>query len=111
MIGLGRFGTSVARTLHELGYEVTAIDTDHVRVEEAAEFTSLAAQGDATDEEMLRSLDVDHSDVGIVAITGNLEASILAALQLKRIGMPWVIAKARTELHGELAAAGSAPTG
>lgn len=102
VVGLGRFGTSVARTLYELGYEVTAIDSDQHRIEEAADFTSLAAQGDATDEELLRSLDVHHSDVAIVSMSSNLEASILATLQLKRIGVPWVIAKARAELHGEL---------
>ncbi|MCC6791144.1 MAG: TrkA family potassium uptake protein [Thermomicrobiales bacterium] len=102
VIGLGRFGTSVARTLHDLGYEVTAIDSDQHRIEDASDFTSLAAQGDATDEDLLRSLDVGHSDVAIVSMSSNLEASILATLQLKRIGVPWVVAKARAELHGEL---------
>lgn len=102
VIGLGRFGTSVSRTLHELGYEVTAIDADPHRVEEVAEFTSLAAQGDASDEDLLRSLDVHHSDVAVVAMSSNLEGSILATLQLKKIGVPWVVAKAQTELHEEL---------
>ena len=102
VIGLGRFGRSVARTLHELGYEVTAIDVDERRVEEATDYASLAAQGDGTDEDLLRSLQVDRSDAAIVAQGSNLEASILSALLLKRLNVPFVIAKANSDLHGEV---------
>jgi trk system potassium uptake protein TrkA len=104
VIGLGRFGTSLARTLHELGYDVTAIDIGERQVAEAADFVTLAAQGDGTDEEMLRSLHVERSDVGVVAQGENLEASVLTTLLLKRLGVPWVVAKAKTALHGELLA-------
>ena len=104
VIGLGRFGTSTARTLHELGYEVTAIDIGEKQVAEASSFVTLAAQGDGTDEDLLRSLHVEQSDVGIVAQGENLEASVLATLVLKRLGVPWVIAKAASFLHGELLA-------
>lgn len=102
IIGLGRFGTSLARNLHDLGYEVTAIDTDARRVADVANFVALAAQGDGTDEELLHSLAVDRSDVAIVAQGQSLEASVLATLLLKRLEVPWVVAKARTRLHGEL---------
>lgn len=102
VIGLGRFGTSVARTLHSLGYDVTAIDLDEQRVEDAAEYVALSAQGDGTDEVVLRQLQVDRADVAIVAQASNLEASVLTTLILKKIGVPWVVAKARTELHGEI---------
>jgi trk system potassium uptake protein len=102
VIGLGRFGSSVARTLHDLGYEVSAIDTSERIVAEAANYVSLAAQGDGTDEELLRSLHVDRSDVAIVAQGENLEASVLTTLILKRLGVPWVVSKARTSLHGDL---------
>lgn len=102
VIGLGRFGRSVARTLHELGYEVTAIDQDERRVEEASEFVELAAQGDGADEDLLRSLQVDRSAVAIVAQGSNLEKSILSTLILKRLGIKSVIAKANNELHGEV---------
>lgn len=104
VIGLGRFGTSLARSLHELGYEVSAIDIEERRVADAANFVSLAAQGDGTDEELLRSLNVDRSDVAVVAQGENLEASVLTTLMLKRLGVPWVIAKARSALHGDLLA-------
>ena len=102
VIGLGRFGRSVARTLHELGYEVIAIDMDERRVEEASEYVSLATQGDGTDEELLRSLQIERSDVVIVAQGSQLETSVLATLVAKRLGVPWVVAKATSELHGEV---------
>lgn len=102
VIGLGRFGTSAARTLHELGYEVMAIDIGEKQVAEASAFVTMAAQGDGTDEDLLRSLHVEQSDVGIVAQGENLEASVLATLVLKRLGIPWVVAKAASHLHGEL---------
>ncbi len=100
LIGLGRFGTSTARTLMSLGYEVLAIDIHERPVAEASDFVTLAAQGDGTDEELLRSLHVDESDVGIVAQGENLEASILTTMLLKQMGIPWVISKASSKLHG-----------
>jgi trk system potassium uptake protein TrkA len=102
VIGLGRFGTSLARNLHDLGYEVTAVDISERRVADVANFVSLAAQGDGTDEELLRSLHIDRSDVAIVAQGENLEASVLTTLNLKRLKVGWVVAKARTALHGDL---------
>jgi len=102
VIGLGRFGSSLARSLHDLGYEVTAIDLDVRRVEEAAAHATLSAQGDATDEDLLRSLDVHHSDVAVVSTGEAIDASLLATLILKRVAVPIVIATAKTELHSEL---------
>lgn len=102
VVGLGRFGKSTAYNLHDLGYEVTAIDVDERQVADAANSVALAAQGDGTDEELLLSLQVEESHVGIVAQATNLEASVLTTLLLKRIGIPWVVAKAKSELHGEL---------
>jgi trk system potassium uptake protein len=102
VIGLGRFGRSVARTLYELGYEVTAIDRDEHQVEEASDFVALATQGNGADEDLLRSLQVERSAVAIVAQGSELESSVLATLVLKRLGVPYVVAKANNELHGEV---------
>jgi trk system potassium uptake protein TrkA len=102
VIGLGRFGTSVARTLHSLGYEVTAIDRDEKKIQDAAEFVTLAAQGDGTDQDLLLQLHCDKSDVAVVAQGENLEASVLTTLLMKKLNVPWVISKAKTMLHGEL---------
>jgi trk system potassium uptake protein len=102
VIGLGRFGRSVVRTLYDLGYEVTAIDRDEHRVEEASDIVALATQGDGSDEDLLRSLQVERSAVAIVAQGSHLESSVLATLVLKRLGVPYVVAKANTALHGEV---------
>lgn len=102
VIGLGRFGTSVARTLSELGYEVLAIDTDERTIQAASEYVTLAAQGDGTDPELLTQLNVPDSDVVVVAQGENLEASVLSTLLLKKLKVPWVVSKAKTALHGEL---------
>jgi trk system potassium uptake protein TrkA len=102
VIGLGRFGRSVARTLYELGYEVTAIDRDEHQVEVASDFVAIATQGNGADEDLLRSLQVDRSAVVIVAQGSELESSVLATLVLKRLGVPYVVAKANNELHGEV---------
>lgn len=102
VIGLGRFGQNVARTLFELGYEVIAIDLVEQEVDRAVEFTALAVQGDGSDEELLRSLEIQRCTVGIVAHGKNVEANLLSTLQLKRIGVPFVTARATSELHREL---------
>jgi trk system potassium uptake protein TrkA len=102
VIGLGRFGRAAARTCHELGYEVLAIDLNEKLVDEASRFTSLAVEGDGADEELLRSLQVGRSDVGIVAQGANLEASILSTMMLKKLQVPYVVSKAQSELHGEV---------
>lgn len=102
VIGLGRFGTSVAKTLHELGYEVTAIDRGEKQIQDASDFVTLAIQGDGTDVELLQQLSIDKSSVAVVAQGESLEASVLTTLLLKKLKVPWVVAKAKTSLHGEL---------
>jgi trk system potassium uptake protein TrkA len=102
VIGLGRFGSSVAKTLSDLGHEVLAIDEDEERVQRVEGFVTHAVQADATDEHALRSLGIRNVDVAIVAIGGNLEASILAALLLKDLGVGHVVCKALSELHGKV---------
>lgn len=102
VIGLGRFGQNVVRTLFELGYEVTAIDLNENEVARASAYSALAVQGDGSDEDLLRSLDVQRCTVGIVAQGRNVEASLLSTLQLKRVGVPYVTARAISDLHREL---------
>lgn len=102
VIGLGRFGSSVAEVCADLGYDVTAIDIDEARIAEAADYATLAAQADGADEKALLSLGVDRSDVAVVGQGQNIEASISCALVLKQLGVPWVIAKAETRIHGEI---------
>lgn len=102
IIGLGRFGRSVAQTCHSLGYEVLAIDLDEKLVDAASRYSALAVEGDGTDEELLRSLQVERSDVAIVAQSSSLEASVLSTMLAKKISVPYVVSKAQTDLHGEV---------
>lgn len=100
VIGLGRFGSSIALELMKMGYEVLGIDHQEERVEEMSEHLTHAVVADATDEGIMRSLGVRNFDCGIVAIGDNMERSILAAILLKELGVKQVVAKAISILHG-----------
>ncbi len=100
VIGLGRFGSSLALELMAMGYEVLGIDHLEERVEEMSGQLTHAVMADATDEGIMRSLGVRNFDCGIVAIGDNMERSILAAILLKELGIKQVVAKAISILHG-----------
>ncbi|WP_248927787.1 potassium channel family protein [Paenibacillus hamazuiensis] len=102
VIGLGRFGSSLAKELVQLGYEVLGIDQDEEAVEEMSDVLTHAVVADATDEEVLRSLGIRNFDCAVVAIGDDIQASILAAILLKDIGVKTVVAKALSELHGKV---------
>lgn len=102
VIGLGRFGNSVARELERLGHEVLAIDRSEQRVNEIASDVTHALQLDAADEDALRSAGAAEFSTAIVAISTDAEPSIFAVMVLKRLGVPNVIAKAGSLLHGEI---------
>jgi len=100
IIGLGRFGFNMAKTLAENKCEVIAIDKDEERVRKASEYVTLAVQLEAMDEKALRSIGVQNVDVAIVSIGENIEASILVVMILKQMGVRYIVAKAVTSLHG-----------
>ncbi|GIO86669.1 potassium transporter Trk [Paenibacillus faecis] len=100
VIGLGRFGSSLALELMELGYEVLGIDRNEDVVEEWSHLLTHAVVADATDEEVLKSLGVRNFDCGIVAIGNDIQMSILSAILLKDLGIKTVVAKAISVLHG-----------
>ncbi|MBE1442253.1 trk system potassium uptake protein TrkA [Paenibacillus sp. OAS669] len=102
VIGMGRFGSSVARTLSDLGYEVLAIDSSEQRTQEISTMVTHVVQADSTDEEALRSLGLRNFDVVIVAIGQDIQSSILTTIILKEIGVPKVVVKAQNELHGKV---------
>ncbi len=102
VIGLGRFGSSVAITLTELGHDVMAVDSNSRIVQEISEKVTHVVQGDATDERMIKELDIANFDAGIVAIGSRIENSLLATIILKNIGLKYVVAKAENELHGAI---------
>ncbi|TCP30533.1 trk system potassium uptake protein TrkA [Scopulibacillus darangshiensis] len=99
VIGLGRFGGSICRTLSEEGAEVLAIDMDEDRVNEFTPIATHAVIADSTDESVLKSLGLRNFDHVIVAIGDNLQASILTTLMLKELGVKKVTAKAQNDYH------------
>ncbi|MEK3720611.1 potassium channel family protein [Paenibacillus sp. FSL H8-0034] len=102
VIGLGRFGSSLARELTKLGHEVLGIDQDEEAVDEMSEVLTHVVVADSTDEEVLRSLGIRNFDCVIVAIGSDIQSSILTAILLKDIGVPLVVTKALSELHGKV---------
>lgn len=99
VIGLGRFGSEVARRLCQLGCEVLAMDTRGDLVQQLSGSVTQAVVGDAQDKEILRSLGARDFDCAIVAIGGDLGASVLVTMNLKELGVPCVVCKAHDETH------------
>ncbi|WP_010267976.1 potassium channel family protein [Paenibacillus senegalensis] len=100
VIGLGRFGSSLTRTLIENGHEVLALDTNENVVQEMASIATQVIHADSTDETVLKQLGASNFHHGIVAIGDDLQASIMTTLILKELNMPKVTAKARNDMHG-----------
>jgi len=99
VIGLGRFGSSVTKTLLSMGHEVLAIDKDPKKVQECALYATTVYQADSTDEQALLELGIKNFDHAIVAIGDDLQASILTTIQLKSFGIKTITAKAVNDLH------------
>ena len=102
VIGMGRFGTEVAKRLYELGCEVLAIDRKADLVQPMASFVTQAVVGDARDKEVLRALGAKEFDCAIVAIGDNLADSVLATMNLKELGVPCIVCKAYDETHRQV---------
>lgn len=102
VIGLGRFGSAVARELERLGHEVLAVDRSESKVNDIAPDVTHALQLDASDEDALRAAGAGEFPTAIVAISTATEPSIFATMVLKRLGVRTVIAKAASQLHGEI---------
>jgi trk system potassium uptake protein len=102
VLGLGRFGRAVARELTRLGHEVLAVDSSERVVQEVLPDVTHAAQADVSDEDALRELGLGDFHTVVIAITSNLEASILATALVRRLGVRRILAKAGSELHGSI---------
>ena len=100
VIGLGRFGSSAAAELYQMGHDVLAVDLEEKNVQELLGHVTYAVRADATNESILKELGVQNFDVAVVAIGTNIEASILVTVLLKDLGIPFLVARAISELHG-----------
>ena len=101
-VGLGRFGTEVAIRLCELGCEVLAMDHNSELVQQISNDVTQAVVGDARDKEVLKALGVSDFDCAVVAIGTNLGDSVLATMNLKELGVPYVVCKAHDETHRQV---------
>ena len=101
VIGLGRFGTTVATTLYQMGHDVLAIDVNPDKVQELAGQVTYAVAADATDESSLKELGIEKFEYAVVAIGSNTEASIMVSVLLKSLNIGVVIARAVSKLQGD----------
>ena len=102
VIGMGRFGSTIARELYQSGHDVLAIDTDEAKIQEQMGQVTYAVRADATNELVLRELDLPDYDVAIVALGGDyVQDSLGVTALLKILNMPMIIARASNDLHGE----------
>ena len=102
VIGCGRFGSSVAKKLTELGCEVLVVDENEEIIQNISDVVTYAVQADATDENTLKSLGIRNFDVAIVTIGGDIQASVLVTLMIKELGVKQIIAKAQNDMHAKV---------
>lgn len=102
VIGLGRFGTSVAQTLYSLGSDVLAVDSNEDIVQNISESVTHSVQIDATDENSLRALGISNFDVAVITIGSDLQASTMVTLLAQELGVKYIIAKANSEIHAKV---------
>jgi len=102
VIGLGRFGSSVARTLYDLGHNVLAMDKSEDALHEVVDHVTHAVQIDSTDPDALRAVGITNFDAVVVAIGVDIQESILTTMLLKDLGVKKVVAKAVDDRQGKV---------
>lgn len=102
IIGLGRFGFDLAKSLSQLGAEVLAMDVRPELVQQLSADVTHAVVGDGQDKEVLRALGARNFDCAVVAIGGNLAASVLTVMNLQELGVPRLVCKAHDEMHSRV---------
>jgi trk system potassium uptake protein TrkA len=102
VIGLGNFGSYLAHHLYGKGHEVIAIDMNKTLVQRIKDEVTEAVVADATDREALAALGISHVDAAVVCIGTRMQASILATLHLKELGVKNILAKATSEEHARI---------
>ncbi len=102
VIGLGKFGATVVRSLYERGHEVVAIDRDRSRVQEVRDCSTQAIEANCTDQDTLRALGLQDADAVVVSLGEQMDASILVTLYLRELGLKEIVVKAVSEDHGKI---------
>ena len=99
VIGLGRFGSRIARKLYSMGCEVLAVDIDNDKVQQIADDVTQSVMADASDKDVLRALGIRNCDCALVCIASNLSASIIITMNLKELEVPFICSKAQGTMH------------
>lgn len=102
VIGMGQFGSNVAMTLASSGATVMIIDKDEKNLERVADYVTHAICADATNAEAMKQLGIKNYDGAIIAIGHDLESNVLITIQLKEMGVPFIMTKAATDLEGRI---------
>ncbi|MFH1875211.1 MAG: TrkA family potassium uptake protein [Pseudomonadota bacterium] len=102
VFGLGTFGFEVSRVLAEKGGKVIVVDKDAELIEKTKNIVTQAVLIDCTDEEALKNLGLDEIDIAVVAIGEDLNASILTTALLSKLGVPYIISRAITDIHAQV---------
>ena len=102
IIGAGRFGMALAKSLAESGVEVVLVDRNGSLIQQVSKIVTYAVQGDATSQRVLEEAGLRECDVAVVAVGSNIESSTLATVMCKEMGVRKVIAKATSEMHGKI---------
>lgn len=102
VFGLGKFGHSIAVTLENLGCDVIVVDNSSEKIQEISDLVSYAIKADIEEPDVIRSLGARNLDGVVVAVAENLEASIMATIISKEIGVPYILAKAQNDLHATI---------
>lgn len=102
VLGLGRFGRSIAKTLYQLGHEVLGVDDDEKIVQEFEREITHTVQADLTNEHFLKSMEVHEFDAAVVAVGSNLQVSIMATVMLKELGARYIVVKAQDDFEGKV---------
>ena len=101
IIGLGRFGSHIARKLNDMGHEVMAVDNNEERINNALDYVTSAQIGDCTNENVVRSLGVNNFDICFVTIGENFQSSLVITSLLKKCGAKYVCTKASQDIQAE----------
>ena len=102
VIGLGKFGSTVARSLFERGHEVVAIDHDRARVQDVRDSCTQAIEANCTDQDTLRALGLQDADAVVVSLGERMDSSVLVTLYLRELGVKAIVVKAVSEDHGKI---------
>ncbi len=102
VLGLGRFGRSLAKSLEDMGHEVLGVDANEEIVDEMSEVLTNAVQANVQEENALRQLGITNFDVVVVSIGGDIQASIMTTMLLKEMGVPYIVCKVTTDLHAKI---------